>query len=641
MVIFNGDIMNFVRRMGFILVLLFIAVNAAYSQLQTDLVSVHLNRSSIEAAAGSRINIDLTVYIKDGYHINSNKPKDKFLIPVTITSQNKQFPLTKVDYPEPEMLSFSSSPELVSVYIGTVKIGVTINVSRNVKPGKYKVPINFNYQSCDDENCFPPATVVNDLEVTVTKTGKEKKDSTPEAIPKKDIKSKKEEIANKDTEKEKTASSDSVSLNDTSFSAVTIPQNTAGNSAGENTSLFIAIVFAFAGGIILNLMPCVLPVLSIKIMGFIQQAGEDKRKTRKHGLAFTLGVLVSFWILAGLLIALRAGGEYLGWGFQLQSPAFIIVLSILLFLFGLSLFGVFEIGTTFTSAGQNLNSTGYMGSFASGILATIVATPCTAPFMGSALGFALSQPVYVSVLVFTSLGLGMALPYVLLTNIPKLQRFVPKPGAWMESFKQFMGFLLMATVLWLLWILSLQAGSESVIFLLISMVIASLGAWIFGRWGNIAKETKVRRTAQLISLIIIAAALLFSFKNIEAKSSKNTTITRQGKIEWHKYSPEKVEEGVKKGDPVFVDFTAAWCLSCQVNEKVAFGSDKVQDAFADKNILALRGDWTNSDSEITKALAQFGRNSVPLYVLYKPGEKPVILPEILTPQIVLDAIRKI
>jgi thiol:disulfide interchange protein len=633
--------MNLVRRIGFILVILFTSVNVVYSQPQTNLVSVQLNKSGIEAASGSRINIDLIVYIKDGYHINSNKPKDKFLIPVTITSENKQFPISKVDYPVPEMLSFPSSPDPVSVYIGTIKIGVTINVSSDIKPGKYKIPIYFNYQSCNDESCFPPATEVNELEVTVTKTGKEKKTLSPEAIPKKDIKSKKEEIVNKDTEKEKTASADSISLNDTSFSAVITPQNTGSSSTGDNTSLFIAILFAFAGGIILNLMPCVLPVLSIKIMGFIQQAGEDKSKTRKHGLAFTFGVLVSFWILAGLLIALRAGGEYLGWGFQLQSPAFIIVLSILLFLFGLSLFGVFELGTTLTSAGQNLKSTGYAGSFASGILATIVATPCTAPFMGSALGFALSQPVYVSLLIFTFLGLGMALPYVLLTNIPKLQRFVPKPGAWMESLKQFMGFLLMATVLWLLWVLSLQTGSESVIILLISMVIASLGAWIFGRWGNIAKETKVRRTAQLISLIIIAAALLFSFKNIEAKSSKDTTVTRQGKIEWHKYSREKVEEGVKKGEPVFVDFTAAWCLSCQVNEKVAFGSKKVQDAFADKNILALRGDWTNSDSEITKALAQFGRNSVPLYVLYKPGKKPVILPEILTPEIVLDAIRKI
>ena len=626
--------MSYKRALSLLIIFAVVTINFSFAQSQMNIVSTELDRSSVKVNTGEEFKIILTADIENGYHINSNKPKDEFLIPVTIESGDKNFQLINVKYPVPEEVKLPSSPDPVSIYSGEIKIALTFKSDKEVKPGKYKIPVNFNYQGCNDESCFPPETITSEIQVELTGNIKKKKD---EAVAVEKPENKKQEIVKEtlvknDSLKNETDKKDSTAL-------VAVPP--AGSSSGDETSLALAIVFAFVGGMILNLMPCVLPVLSLKIMGFIQQAGEDKRKTRKHGLAFTLGVLVSFWVLAGLLIALRAGGEYLGWGFQLQSPSFVIVLSILLFLFGLNMFGVFEIGTTLTSAGQNLKNTGYFGSFISGVLATIVATPCTAPFMGSALGFALSQPVYVSLLVFTFLGLGMALPYVLLTNIPKLLKFVPKPGAWMESFKQFMGFLLMATVLWLMWVLSFQTGSEGVLLLLASLIIASLGGWIYGRWGNIAKEVKIRRVAQFLSIIIIIGSLIFSLKNIEAKTSTDTSTIKQGRIEWQRYSPEKVEEAVKAGKSVFVDFTAAWCLSCQVNERVAFSSKDVQDEFTNKKIIAFRGDWTNSDPVITKALAKFGRNSVPLYVLYKPGEKPVILPEILTPDIVLNELNKL
>ena len=375
-------------------------------------------------------------------------------------------------------------------------------------------------------------------------------------------------------------------------------------------------------------------------MGFIKQAGEEKSKLRKHGLAFTFGVLISFWALAGLLLILRAGGEYLGWGFQLQSPSFVIVLSVLLFLFGLSLFGVFEIGVTLTAVGQNTpKGSTYTGSFFSGILATIVATPCTAPFMGSALGFALTQPAYVSMLIFTALGLGMALPYVLLTSIPALLKYVPKPGAWMETFKQFMGFLMVATVLWLIWVLSLQTGAEGVLILLGSLLLVSLSGWIYGRWSVLHKSLKTRRIAQLISGLILAGALALSLMYIKPVSASTGSVHTQGLIEWQTFSPELVAQLRSEKKPVFIDFTAAWCLSCQVNEKVAFGSEEVQKAFADKGIAALKADWTNKDEVIAKELAKFGRNSVPLYVLYLPDKEAVLLPEILTPDIVLGYLK--
>ena len=521
--------------------------------------------------------------------------------------------------------------------MGTTKIDVLINVSNNIKTGKYTVPIDFNYQACNDESCFPPSTISNNIAIEVLQGPNVAGTNSTESG--NTVLSGKGETGNGELSVKKEGTETAVgfdSLNNKSLTTLTKQAN-----SGDNISIFIAILFAFLGGLILNLMPCVLPVLSLKIMGFIQQAGEDKSKTKKHGLAFTLGVVFSFLALAGFLIALRAGGQYLGWGFQLQSPVFVVILCILLFLFGLSLFGVFEIGTSLTSSENYIKSTGYTGSFLSGVLATVVATPCTAPFMGTALGFAISQPAYVSLLVFTFLGLGMALPYVLLTNIPKLLKFVPKPGAWMESFKQFMGFLLMATVLWLIWVLSLQTGAEGVLFLLASLIIASFGGWIYGRWGNISKAVKVRRSAQLISILFIIGALIFSISNIETKANTDSTEINQGKIHWEAYSPEKVEEAIKDGKPVFVDFTAAWCLSCQVNEKIAFGSKEVQQEFVDKNILALKGDWTNNDPVITKALANFGRNSVPLYVIYSKDQEPQLLPEILTPGIVLDALKKL
>jgi len=414
-----------------------------------------------------------------------------------------------------------------------------------------------------------------------------------------------------------------------------------GTSAALN-SIWLAILFSFLGGIILNLMPCVLPVLSIKIMGFVKQAHDAKIAPWKHGLSFTIGVLMSFLALAGLLLILKAGGASLGWGFQLQSPTFIIIVSVFMFLFGLSMLGVFEIGTSMTTVGgKTQDVSGLMGSFVSGITATIVATPCTAPFMGSALGFALTQPVWISLTVFFFLGLGMAAPFFLLSSIPSLLKYVPKPGRWMESLEQFMGFLLVGTVLWLLWVLAIQAGSNAVIVVLAALFFSAIGAWIYGRWGNLMMPRKTRIIAWALAFVFIAGSNAYVLANIDsyAVSQENQLHSGEG-IEWQKFSEEKVTELQAQGIPVFIDFTAAWCLSCQVNEQVAFSDQKVQDKFIELGIVPLKADWTKRDATIAKALAKFNRNSVPLYVLYgrTAGETPQLLPEIITPGIVLDAL---
>ena len=410
--------------------------------------------------------------------------------------------------------------------------------------------------------------------------------------------------------------------------------------------LWQALLFALIGGLILNLMPCVLPVLSIKVLGFIHQAGDDPAKARRHGLVFTAGVLLSFLALAAVLIALRAGGEQLGWGFQLQSPAFLVILSVIIFMFGLSLFGVFEIGTSLVGLGGKADTgSGIGGSFMSGVLATIVATPCTAPFMGVALGYALTQSAAQSLAIFAFLGLGMALPYLILSSVPALLKYVPKPGAWMESFKQFMGFLMMATVVWLLWVLNLQTDPNIVALVMVLLVMVGLGSWILGRWGGVSAGNRTRIAARSAAMVIVIASLAAVLSQVPApaKAERAThTPANSAGLEWAPFSRQLVQDLRATGKPVFVDFTAAWCLSCQVNKRVALNDSRVVEQFVTLGVAPVQADWTSRDPEITRALAEFGRNSVPLYVLYSggPDSEPAILPELLTPGLVLDALKQ-
>lgn len=413
------------------------------------------------------------------------------------------------------------------------------------------------------------------------------------------------------------------------------------------SGLWQALVFALIGGLILNLMPCVFPVLSIKILGFIHQAGEDRKRLRRHGLVFTAGILLSFLVLASILIGLRTGGEQLGWGFQLQSPTFLVILSVIIFMFGLNLFGVFEIGNTLVGVGGSMDSrTGLSGSFLSGVLATIVATPCTAPFMGVALGYALTQSTIQALVIFGFLGLGMALPYLVISSVPFLLKYVPRPGAWMVSFKQFMGFLMMATVVWLVWVLNLQTGPNLVAVVMILLVIVGLASWILGRWGSITAPNRLRFIARASAAIIILVGVTVVLSEVPAPAgSERTTIPPSKSIElaWKPFSQSLVDELRASGKPVFVDFTAAWCLSCQVNKRVALNNSRVMKKFQTLEVVLIQADWTSRNPEITRALADFGRNSVPLYVLYTgvPGADPEILPELITPGLVLEALEKV
>ncbi len=421
---------------------------------------------------------------------------------------------------------------------------------------------------------------------------------------------------------------------------VTSTESTVANNEFEG-GIGLALFLAFIGGMILNLMPCVLPIISLKVMSFVRMAGQKRSLTIKHGLWFSLGVLVSFWILVAAIFILRAYGQVVGWGFQLQEPIFVVVLASLFFIFALSLFGIFEWGLIFASwAGQaESDSTqqkqdSFVGSFFSGILATAVATPCTGPFLGSALGFALTLPPLGAILIFTSLGLGMCFPYLLLSAFPALLRFVPKPGAWMETFKQMTAFILLAAVVWLMWVFSAQTNSFSLICLTAGFLCFAFGAWIYGR-GGVPSAGKTKRIISYVTTVVclvVGVQIIILPRATWETASGSVANSHAG---WEDFSVERVAELRAQGKPVLIDFTAKWCLICQVNHFV-LASAEVEKKMDQLGVVKMKADWTKNDPAITKELSKFGRNSVPLYVVYgnEPDQEPVILPQVLTPDVV-------
>jgi thiol:disulfide interchange protein/DsbC/DsbD-like thiol-disulfide interchange protein len=406
---------------------------------------------------------------------------------------------------------------------------------------------------------------------------------------------------------------------------------------GSGPGFFEAVSLAFLGGLILNLMPCVFPVLFLKGLSLVNSGNEERHQLRTHGMVYTAGILASFWVLVALLLALRGAGSKLGWGFQFQSPIFLALMAGLLFFLGLSLAGQFEIGLTLTSAGGSLAARqGYSGSFFTGVLAVVVATPCTAPFMGAALGYALQQSAVVTFAVFTALALGLALPYVALTFQPAWTRLLPRPGVWMEVLKQAVAIPIFATAIWLAWVLARAYGADTLLALLPSFLLLAIAGWFLGRW-------PARRWASLVASFIVLAAVAVSVlaPGRLARASEEATTTQASGV-WQPWSAEAVARYQAQGRPVMVDFTASWCLSCQVNERVALNQPSVQKAFQEGNVALLKADWTRGDDAITQTLAALGRSGVPAYALYVPGAKtPTLLPEALTPGIVLDALNKL
>ncbi len=431
----------------------------------------------------------------------------------------------------------------------------------------------------------------------------------------------------------------------TTISALAAPGGSTGGGAGGGGSLALFMLLAMAGGMILNLMPCVFPVLSIKALSFTNNIGESVHKQRMDGIVYTAGVITAFVVLASILIALRAGGEAVGWAFQFQQPWFLAFIVYLFFLMGLSLSGVFEIGTGLMGAGSGLVAKGgYKGSFFTGVLATTVATPCTAPFMGPAIGFALTQSWLVAMLVFIALGFGMALPILVLSYVPALFRYLPKPGPWMETFKQVMAFPLYASALFFLWVLGNQTGVMGMSLVLGVCILMAFAAWLYQRRFTMGPLMRGSNYAVSAAVLLLAVTLTQSpFLATQASSPALTGGGEGAGNDYEVFSSVRLDELRAEGRPVFVNMTAAWCITCLANEQTTLSTDRVKQAMAEHDITYMKGDWTNEDPEISAVLEAFNRPSVPLYVLYPGGlsTEPVILPQILRPGVVIEAFENI
>ncbi len=415
-------------------------------------------------------------------------------------------------------------------------------------------------------------------------------------------------------------------------------------SSPVNMTLMTALVFALLGGVILNLMPCVFPVLSMKALKLCKMNDQSEARARLHGLAYMAGILLSFAVLAGALIVLQIAGAQAGWGFQLQNPVIVLFLTYLLFLIGLNLAGFFEIGGGgIANLGGNLaGRDGLGGSFFTGVLATIVATPCTAPFMGAAMGFAMTQPPAVTMTVFLALGLGLALPYLALAFVPPLRAALPKPGPWMEKFKQFLAFPMLAAAAWLLWVYSLQTSDIALFYAVIGLVLTAFAIWVF-------RHSPHGRKARLIVRVLVALALAGMIYVMIHESRMAAPVSRTaesaGAYEWTDFSNASYEASIAGDRPVFVNMTAAWCITCKANERVAIDVDRTRSLFRALDVHYIKGDWTNQNPSITAYLKRYGRNGVPIYVYYgardpATGERPdaVMLPQLLTPGIVAAAL---
>lgn len=425
------------------------------------------------------------------------------------------------------------------------------------------------------------------------------------------------------------------------------------DGGNQEQSLLVYLAFSFVGGFILNFMPCVLPVISIKVLSFMQQAGDDPKRVLKLGLTFTAGIISSFLVLAGAVIAIQQAGQKIGWGFQFQYPIFLLCMAAVVLMFALSLFGLFYIQV---NAGQDqidhlASKDGFVGTFFKGVLATTLSTPCSAPFLGPALGFAFSQPPAVVLLMFATIAVGMSFPYVLLTANPTWMKYLPKPGVWMEKFKESMGFLLLATVVWLVWVLGQQVGINACMAAVGFLVALSFAVWLVGRFTDLTSGNGRKSVVYGLAAIVLAGAyaallrpfpVLLSMQPPQSEPVALVSTAGSDSIDWKPFSIKALDEQLASGKTVFVDFTADWCLTCKVNESSFINVPPVIKKFHELNVVALRADWTRQDAQISQLLQKFGRSGVPLYVIFPAGRstEPIVLPEVITQDMVLQKLQE-
>jgi thiol:disulfide interchange protein len=595
---------------------LFLALAAAFALLgaprlaaQPDEV-VKLELAPASLAAGAEGRIVAQVEVAEHWHTNSNTPTLDFLIPTELALELPAGASgLEVEYPQHKMLKFPYTEEPIAVYDGRFEVVGKFQLAPDAKPGKATVKAVLAYQACDDKQCLPPSEALATLEVEVKAAGAAAAAPADAGTP---------------TPPPVAATPEPAAP---IAAPAAEPAQAAAPAATSNTpSLWRILLFAVVGGLILNLMPCVLPVLSLKIFGLVKSAGQGRSHLVAGALATTFGVLFSFWILAAAAVGAAAAGAAVGWGVQFQQPGFVAFLAVVVVLFSLNMWGLFEIPLPQSLArmGSSGPRKGLGGHFFSGLFATLMATPCSAPFLGTAIGFALGQPAPVVFLVFTAVGLGLALPYLVLAAFPRAAALLPKPGDWMITFRNLMGFLLAAAAVWLFYVLSGQIRAEWVAYVQLALLGLALAAFLLGQ----AAHGSPRRA--LAAAAMVAAAALTVGLAVKAPAKAAAGAADGKHLAWIAFDEQEAKNLAAGGRPVFVDFTADWCLTCKANERLVIDTPEVAAAFERHQVVAMKGDWTSRDDRITDFLKRYGRSAVPFYVLFRPGAEPHAFGEVLT-----------
>lgn len=595
--------------------------------------------TAIQAGKPFKIGVQLTM--KSGWHTYYKESGDAGL-PTKITWKLPTgFTAGPILWQKPS--KFNDSGIVTYGYKDKTLIGATITPPPNFSGTNADFKADVKWLSCA-EICVPGGTSVS-LSLPVDKTGSAAAAANVDEFSKLGFEGSVKDLTLDDSSKVSSAvptkdgatnprAPDGVSVLDQKF-------NVEG-SAEKPQSLLAYLALAFVGGMILNVMPCVLPVIAIKVLSFFEQARDEPARVRLMGLTFTAGIISSFMVLAGVVIALQATGRSVGWGFQFQYPGFLIAMSALVLLFAMSLFGLFYVSLPGGSKVDELaNKEGYSGTFFKGVLATILSTPCTAPFLGTALGFAFAQPWWTVALIFFTIGLGMSLPYLLLTAKPEWMKFMPKPGVWMEKFKESLGFVLLATVAWLLGVLGSELGIEGIIGTTYFLIALAFAAWLVGRFTDLTSEQGRKITVYSISAAIVAAAFYFfvyPLPGIGLKAQPVEKSNADSPIKWQPFSVEALDKELSEHKTVLLDFTADWCLTCKFNEKTVLNSAPVVEKIKALNVVPMQADWTVQDPKITALLNKFNRSGVPLYVIFPANQpnNPIVLPEVINQQMVLE-----
>jgi suppressor for copper-sensitivity B len=588
-----------VVAIGFVL-----AISAPAQLLRQEKAEVGLlaDRTAYEPGETARVAAKVTV--EEGWHVNSNTPTFEYLIPTKLDLElPADWPEETLRYPKHEMQTFAFADQPLAVYDGELVILAEVKVPAGAQKGPVPVRGALRYQACNDSQCLPPVTTDATVTLTVGPGG------TPIA---------------------------SELFNASAPSAPSAPSEGGGPGRG----LAVMLLLALAGGLILNAMPCVLPVLSLKVFGLVRSAGHGRSEVVRGALATAAGILVSFMALALAAIAAKTAGAAVGWGIQFQRPGFVAFLAVVVVLFCLNLWGLFEIPLPQRLArlGGSGAREGLAGHFASGLFATLMATPCSAPFLGTAVGFALGQEAPAILAIFTAVGLGMALPYLLLAAAPGAARLLPRPGAWMDTLRGIMGFLLAAAAVWLFYVLSSQISLERLAAIQLGLLTMALFLWL--RHRQMLSGSPRRWVAE--AGMIAAVALTIGIATVSPSAGSGSRLTAEaapGLIEWQPWDRTRAESLAAEGQLVFVDVTADWCFTCKVNERLVLETPEIAGAFEEHGVVPMKADWTNRDDEIGKFLAEHGRYGIPFYLLYRPGQEPRVFSELLTKEGLREAVQ--